>query len=343
MTTTIIFGNGIGMAVDSVHFNTEKGLESAWNEFNATEQSILSIGRNQKPINEGDLEKHHSIMATCRYLKDAHGEWLAEDGKKFADIYQNYIFKVAKHFFEYDTKPSDQFNLFIEKLCGFITSQFSDDTRCHVVTLNYDKLLYEALINENFLNGYQDEGLVDGIHNNTNGFSPDNLIRSLHNFGWYLHLHGSPAFRTHLDGTIDKCNLKHLPDSYANKDTYHNCIVLGNACIKKGIINDNILLNSYFNFFIKALNESNKLIIVGYSGLDEHVNFEIRNWISTSPNNTIEIVEWQNPDEWMNPNEAMKKRTCFWRERLYPDGYNKYIPIIWYKNILQYDFMPSEY
>jgi hypothetical protein len=340
MTTTIIIGNGIGMAVDSSHFAINRGLENAWEEFKDDEKSILDLRKNAYTIEESDLEKHHLIMAACRYLKNEEGGWLAEDGKKFAGIYQNYIYKVAKHFFNYNKDLPEEFNTFIDRLVRFINIQFSHDTRCHVATLNYDKLLYEALINKDVLKGYHNGGLVDGIHNYNAGFLPENLIRTQTNFGWYLHLHGSPVFRN-LNGKIDKCSLNELPDDYEHDGRIHNSIVLGNSRFKEGMINENMLLYYYFQFFISALHESNKLIIIGYSGLDEHVNFLIKDWKSRSPKHIIEIVEWQNP-EWTDMNKAAKIRSAFWEGKLYMSPSAGDIPIVWYKNILNYDFEPSE-
>lgn len=38
MKSTLIVGNGLGMALDPNHFNLQTGLAAAWNSFNEEEQ-----------------------------------------------------------------------------------------------------------------------------------------------------------------------------------------------------------------------------------------------------------------------------------------------------------------
>jgi hypothetical protein len=70
---------------------------------------------------------------------------------------------------------------------------FVSSTKSHVATLNYDKLLYEEFINAGICSGFSGQ-LVDGF--TSSGFDSSNLVRLYgRNFGYYMHLHGSPLFK----------------------------------------------------------------------------------------------------------------------------------------------------
>lgn len=217
-------------------------------------------------------------------------------------------------------------------MCQFIATKEC----CHIATLNYDKLLYAPLINRHILEEYHNGGLVDGFYE-TGGFNPDHLFRTHHKFGWYLHLHGSPLFYT-KGNIVNKCKIGELPDSSASDDTLHNHIVLADTKIKPEIISNSKLLGTYFMFFRDALDESDELYLIGYSGADEHVNFEIKNCINNKSQKNrkfnIHIIEWQrsNHDD------------SFWIDRLFPahlwNAINNYISLQKqpFDNILDFRF-----
>ena len=328
MISTIIFGNGIGMELDPNYFLLETGLRTAWDSFSENEKRIISLGSNTMPASkEGELERHHVIMTACQKLITHENNnllWLSPEGKDFPNLYQNFIYKTAKHFFDYrGSLPSN----FIDGLIKHI----GNNNRCNIATLNYDKLLYKPLIDRQILSGYQDDGLVDGIHNVASGFSPENLLRIYYNFGWYLHLHGSPVFRT-SGTTINKSNLNSLPTNAVENDAAHNHIVLAKTDQKPEIISNSVLLGAYFEFFTYALYESDALYIIGYNGLDKHVNFEIKKWVSTKVNkgvkSTIKIIERKDSGH----------KEDFWVTQLLPerrrDNINQYI-------IIQLEQLPS--
>ncbi len=333
MISTIIFGNGIGMALDPEYFQLTAGLNSAWDSFSKDEKLLISLGSNTMPSSEAELENHHVIMTACKKLMDKENNklsWLSDDGRNFPDLYQNFIYKTAKYFFEYENNLP---NSFIDSLIEHIKKK----DRCHIATLNYDKLLYAPLIAKKTLSGYQDNGLVDGFHQIKDGFSPENLLRIHYNFGWYLHLHGSPVFKT-TDGTINKASLNTLPSDSIENNSAHDHIIIAKTEQKPEIIANSILLGAYFEFFTSALSESDELYIIGYSGLDKHVNFEIKKWILIKSNQknsaTIKIIEWENSGH----NED------FWIQRLFPRRHgidiNQYITIQLEpkSNILEYRF-----
>jgi len=84
------------------------------------------------------------------------------------------------------------------------------ETKSHVATLNYDKLLYQSLIENEILSGF-DGTLVDGMLNR--GFDEKALERRYgKDFGYYLHLHGSPLFYEHR-GNVRKWQ-RHELDIY---------------------------------------------------------------------------------------------------------------------------------
>lgn len=272
LTTTFVIGNGIGKALDSEYFSLETVLNSSWHSFTEEEKKIIALRNNQCPLAEDELEHQHITSTACKKLfehKKANFNFLSEQGEFFPTIYQEFIYRTAKHFCEYaGTLPEE----FIDKLYRYIKSDFPS----HIATLNYYKLLYEKLIEKEVCKGYTGD-LVDGIHNISGIFSYENLLPLTKNFGWYLHLHGSPLFRSD-NGRIHKENINSkLPDTYLQENGEHAHIVLTHSIYKTDVISGSSLLEVYFNFFINALSESQKIVCIGYSGLDEHINFEVIN------------------------------------------------------------------
>jgi len=326
MTTTLIIGNGVGMALDPEYFMLNAGINDSWKTFTPEQQKIISLGLLRPPSKKYELEKHHLIATACQELKNNETmdlSWLTDEGRNFTLLYKEFIYRTAKHFFTYEKElPLN----FIDNLISFITKNTNKELnqRCHIATLNYDKLLYKPLVEKKILKGYSGY-LVDGVYDS--GFSPENLIPTKNHFGWYLHLHGSPVFKTE-NGEIHKCNINSLPQVAIDQHTAHDHLVLGSSSSKPDMISRSSLLEAYFSFFINALSESTRLYLVGYSGLDNHVNLEIKKW--ATPEKKIFVIEWQ----------ESKTTSDFWKKNLLPDTYinNNIINIHRLANILEYNF-----
>ena len=57
-TSTLLFGNGISLALDSEHFNLANGINSVWNNgYTNQEKNIIALGHNNPPVKENDLEE----------------------------------------------------------------------------------------------------------------------------------------------------------------------------------------------------------------------------------------------------------------------------------------------
>lgn len=329
MIATIIVGNGIGMALDDNYFKLTTGINEVAQDPSKDVKKMIRLGLGGVPMSENDLEDHHSVLSACNTLMNYQNKnltWLSPDGKEFPDRYQDFIYQVARYFFKYDKELPDKF---VNNLCCFINRL----ERCHIATLNYDKLLYDALIKKDILRGYQDGGLVDGIHNMKSGFKIDNLLQTQCNFGWYLHLHGSPIFRTTKDNEITKCHRDFLPENAITEEGVHKHIVLAHTKDKPAVISKSKLLDAYFDFFIRALAESDEVYLFGYSGLDEHVNDEVKKWLATNDNKIrkIRIIEWE--DE----NNGNRKK--FWSGKISPEGFDhERMNLIGLPNIFHYPF-----
>jgi len=312
----------------------ESGIDFIIKGLAEEDKKIICFNKGKIPRSEAELEDHHKVLSACRHLITVGSSLncLSDIGKKFPNIYQNFIYQVAKYFYDYEVDSKNAvfniFNSFIENLISYI----NEVNRCHIATLNYDKLLYKNLIERDILKGY-DGCLVDGIYKYSSGFRPENLIPfSYHDFGWYMHLHGSPAFNTQADGTINKCSSNEMPETFTTDDSQHNHIVLANTESKPYIIANSKLLDWYFNFFVTALAESNVLILFGYSGCDKHINFEIKKRLSNKKPPQIIIIEW-------NGNSNENERQIFWKKELCPDNCkNNPLKLKRMENILNYGF-----
>ncbi len=234
-------------------------------------------------------------MAHCSGLNrigTGSAHWLTLDGQLFPKVTATYIHKVATKLHNYD---GDLPSSFEQNLVEFIKS-----TRSHVATLNYDKLIYTSFITNDLFNGYNGY-LVDGML--SSGFLPDAMERKFgNNFGYYLHLHGSPLF-VNQGAEIKKLSREQLT---LERDEASEHIVLTHVKHKPSVIAASYALSTYWDYLQFALSEAEEIILFGYSGLDDHLNVLLRPYLNTKP---LRVVEWAGAGE-------QQEREQYWSNAL---------------------------
>lgn len=307
--STIIVGNGIGLALDADYFSLSTGLREVWNNTDHLTRAHKSLIRSaiegtsvhNPPEGEDQLDILHFAIIATEFLCDlnvAGASWVSDAAEELPSAFRKYIHEVARYFHRSGRElPYD----FIEPLASFI-----EETKSHVATLNYDNLLYDALIEHQILRGYGGT-LIDGFHRTT-GFSPENLLR--HNperLGWHLHLHGSPLYI----GNEKRMGLA-AREFLEPDDECH--IVLNHVTHKPAVINSSAILSEYWQRFARVLDESSRIYIFGYSGLDPHVNNLIQQHKSDKE---LCVVEWEGAG---NSDERLRfwtSKTCITEIELY--------------------------
>lgn len=316
MKSLLLFGNGIGMALDPDYFRLAAGLEYSWKGFNENEQGILSLYTQDMPLDENSLEKHHETMNACKILSQDTREFLSEDGILFPDLYADHIYRTAKYFYDYNGRLPKEY---VENLSEYI----NQCEICSICTLNYDKLLYDALYENNFLKGY-DSRLIDGVFDT--GYMTPNLERKFGNtFGWYLHLHGSPLIYEE-NGAIKKHNIHRVPVNNRDNNLSHEHIVLSHLKHKPTIIASSKILYDYASYLLQSIIESDHVIVIRYGGGDTYLNELIKRSLKMKGSDTeIEIVQYADDGA-----DEEKWKIIFGHEQL---------SIKRYRNILEYRFM----
>jgi hypothetical protein len=282
----IIFGNGIGMATDPVHFSLTNALADIWNHptiLSAVHKELIcrctGSTTGSAPTGEHELDILHQAVAACSRLNGIGGgniHWLSEDGAQFPFAISRFLHKVAIRLHNYQGQINQEF---FNSL-----AQFVHRTNSHIATLNYDRLIYSHFIDCGLLAGYNGT-LIDGIVNE--GFHEDRLQRRYgRNFGYYLHLHGSPLFLEHL-GTIYKLQRHQLE---LDMEKYGEHIVLTHVTHKASVINDSYLLSTYWKYLSMCLPEAEEVILFGYSGEDLHLNTLLSSHAQSKP---FRIIEWE--------------------------------------------------
>lgn len=281
----IIFGNGLGMALDKDFFHLDNAIGWVWNEdiLDDTAKKLilrcLPDKELDRPHGEDELDKLHLSMSACEFLLglgDADYHWLSDTGKTFPAAVKTFIYKTAEIFHDSKLSLPDHFLDSLEK--------FLREARSHVATLNYDNVLYLPMAQRQICYGY-DSALVDGFTDGT-GFLDENMDRHPgKNFGYYLHLHGSPRFvdRGSKIIKLKKTELKEVGIATSNH------IVLTHIAHKRTVIDASRLLTAYWNRLAKAIDESKEIILIGYSGKDIHLNQHVKN----SSEKLVRVVEWQ--------------------------------------------------
>ncbi|HFK9523309.1 TPA: hypothetical protein ACG0T3_001924 [Citrobacter farmeri] len=293
----IIFGNGLGMALDPVHFSLNRALTEIWNRpnflTNVQKQLIeRCLQRQGPPEGEHELDTLHQAVIYCKALTQigqGYVHWLTEDGLNFPQITATYIHKVATTLHNYNGSLPQVFE---NALVEFVRA-----TRSHIATLNYDKLLYNSFIDNQLVNGY-DGYLVDGMVGH--GFSSDALERRYgRRFGYYMHLHGSPLFTQRGQNVIK------LPRAQLTVETDESSehIVLTHIKRKPSVIAASSVLSTYWDYLQFSLSESEEILLFGYSGLDTHLNMLIRPYLASKP---LKVIEWNGAGE-------QEARETYWR------------------------------
>lgn len=290
---TIIFGNGLGMAIDPDHFSLSRAIERVWNGTTLSEENKKLIcqclsGGKACPYGEDDLDLVQRTLSACDFLNSIGStndefHWLSNAGINFPDAVRRFIFEVACSFHTKDLGIKANF------VVPFVN--FIKDTNSNVATLNYDNLIYQTFIDNQVFVGFK--CLVDGFLRKSSHvleFCEDNLIRTQSDFGYYLHLHGSPLFVNNDDGMISKLTQEELQYRNFQPKLTSSHLVLTHIKHKRSIIASSPLLTTYWRFFSLALYESSEIILFGYSGNDDHLNS-----LLSEPQYKqipIKIVEW---------------------------------------------------
>lgn len=303
---TLIFGNGLGMALDPDFFRLDTAIDTVWDDDDLLDDASRTLIRQclppsvyDRPTGEHDLDVLQVAVFATDYLAglkddDTDGiHWLSEYGQRFAPTVRKFIHETADNFHNYGREIPDEF---VDALADFLR-----ETQSHIATLNYDNLLYQPLIDREILCGY-DGFLVDGIWGRT-GFAEKNLIRKRGRiFGYYLHLHGSPLFVDRGTGIYKLRQYEAAKDS----DRLGRHIVLTHVDHKNTVIAGSDLLSAYWRYLWKAIEESEEIILFGYSGGDVHLNHVLR---EAGKGKEFRVVEWQDAHD-------PAQRTREWEEKI---------------------------
>jgi hypothetical protein len=283
---TIIFGNGLGMALDNEYFLLESGLKTIWNTSDNLTEDHKRLIRTALPDPNCEYPKSEEMLADIqlaifasqilKVIEKGKEEWLSEKSRGLIPAFKKYVHQVGMYF--------QAGNHELPKKFTYPLSQYLKKTRSHIGVLNYDDLLYNALISTNILNGYYGT-LIDGYSNCE--FNPKSLDKyRKYDLGFFLNLHGSPLFVGNR-----KVYGKEKKNLEANDESH---IVLTHSKYKQNIILQSEILSEYWRRLEEALNESEKLVLFGYSGKDDHLNILICTHFKQKE---ISVIEWDDGDD----------------------------------------------
>lgn len=352
--TLVIFGNGLGMAIDPTRFSISEGLKFAWEKLDEKDKLLLStlkgISPDKPPQTEKELKSVEEICILPLVLEsiaDDPDAWLSNSLKTFPTTVSNFRKHVADYFIEQGRLSTIIFG-FTEPDCGGVSElwesfgnsllEFIASEKPHVATLNYDALLYELFVDQNVPSTGtavccpgRNAKLADGLL--PEGFLQDIVLDGTRGRGRYLHLHGSALFYTE-EGKIKKHNRSNYsPDPNVIS---HDHIVLTDHDYKRFLIDQSPLLSAYWKALEQSIHEVQRVILFGYGGLDTHLNdlFHDRDL-------SVTIVQWDGSQEtkqdWQSRLQLKGFNDAAILEDTNSDTANDRLEVIQFDNILKFD------
>ncbi|WP_417272261.1 hypothetical protein [Celeribacter halophilus] len=317
----IVFGNGLGRALDNDYFNLESAMKHIWEsdwlkpEEKALIATLDGFDALNGPSGEEDLISAYGAQLSINLLKSCleKGQlegWMTSEGQSFSKVLEKYTYAVAYYFHLF--KPDEQQQKIWAEFCCALIDHIAVE-HSHIATLNYDTLLYDPFLNtKSSITGEplcSDElkttKLFDGF-GNRGMFYPDR-------FGWYLsyprgtymHLHGTPLFHYDHEGRPQKRKRSALP--LPETVTSSHQIILGPSDLKRQLIRTHPVLKDYWEKRLpKCITDSEDIILFGYGGADPHLNELIKDKTDTKKKY---VIEWSG---------EKGDRKTFWEERLGP-------------------------
>ena len=262
MRKLLIFGNGLGRALNNEYYNLECALQDAWSNPKALDQTQKELIRRclpeevlehetlVAPRSEEELDVLQKVLAACdeiiQHEIEGGASWLSEHGKKFPFAIRSYLHHTASYFHHSPFSLPDTFS---RPLLQWVV-----DSRSHIATLNYDELLYRSFIRSSAFNGF--DCLLDGFVPNFDKSNLDrrNPVRQ----SYYLHLHGSPLYYTDVKGNLKKSALSNLPLIEGHASAH---LVLTNVRHKTTVISASPILQEYWKRLEEAMKESDALFL----------------------------------------------------------------------------------
>lgn len=329
MRKLIIFGNGLGRALNNDFFNLERALQQAWDDpfvltveqkqliIQCLPDEVLERDLNIAPKSEDELDRLQRVLAACdeirKYEIDGGPSWLTQHGAEFPSAIRSYVHRAASNFHEgAHALPSD----FVD---GLITDLKT--SKSHIATLNYDELLYRSFVGTAIFSGYG--CLIDGFVPTFDKGHLDRRYPGKQSF--YLHLHGSPLYFSDNSGGIQKSGMGGLAGLQGYSSTH---LVLTHAVHKTSVINASPVLREYWSRLVEAMQEVDGIVLFGYGGGDSHLNQLIRTHFV---NKQIEVVERRHKSYETEPGRA--NRLQFWANLL-----GKAPNCFWHDNILHHKY-----
>ena len=334
MRKLVIFGNGLGRALDSDYFQLELALHDAWNDSLILSQQqkelihqclpfeILEDNENTAPQSEAQLDRLQRVLAACdeisKYQSADGANWLTDDGMQFPFAIRSYIHRAACYFHSGGHElPAE----FVSPLVEWVVA-----SRSHIATLNYDELLYRAFIGTDAFSGYG--CLLDGF---VPHFDPSHLDRFYPKTqSYYLHLHGSPLYHSHSDGSLRKSSLADLDFLEGFSSTH---LVLTHVHHKAAVISASPILREYWRRLETSMKEADGSIFFGYCGGDLHLNLLVSKYFRDKQ---VEIVERRHLE--YGTEIGKNERIQYWATKL---GV-KTVYAFWHENILDHKFWSWE-
>lgn len=269
----VLFGNGLGRAVDNDFFSLERVLQSSWANNNILTDDQRRLigdclptevieGELNAPTSEPKLSNLQKVLDACDTIRafeneDGNEQWLSKHGASFPIAIRRYFHHAASLFHKGDKSLPQEF---ASQLRKFIATSGPD-----IVTLNYDDLLYEAFSDTSV---FTDHVLRDGFFGGKLDFAKHEKLFTADKEGWFLHLHGSPLFIT-KEGEPRKIT-RNMLAGYAGENSFH--VVLTNADSKPSVIENSSILTQYWKKLEELLQDAEKITLFGYGGQDIHLN-----------------------------------------------------------------------
>ncbi|AGT07642.1 DUF4917 family protein [Paracoccus aminophilus] len=330
MKKVIVFGNGLGRAIDNDFYSLTRVLRQSWADddvvsreykrliSNCLNNGVFECDEPPAPTKEDELSDLQRVIDACDTILQFEAEdgeedvgWLTDYGRKFPAAIRRYFHHAASQFHDPDRRLPEEF---AKSLRAWVIRD-----RPTVATLNYDDLLYECFTETRV---FKEHMLRDGFLGGKFDIERHEKLYNPKTEGWFLHLHGSPLFvnRQNAACKITRAKLA----EYRGESSVH--LVLTNADAKPGVIFGSEILRAYWLKFEALVQRAEEITLFGYGGGDLHLNSLLAR---TGPQQTIRVICRAGARD----DEACRAE---WVERLTPKP-AKLIDVIPCENVLMFN------